>query len=102
MPGGKPSSFRADVPARHGMVFVAAYPPDPVAVDRDDDAARGGTDPAVRELVAGHDRTLRRSSCTCWKKPPGTPVTRTSCASSWTVRRAAEEGQPRRSLPRSA
>jgi len=40
------------------MVIVAPNPQDPVAVDGYDDAARGGADPAIRELVALHRLTL--------------------------------------------
>ena len=60
MPRGEPAALGARVPAGHRVVVVAAHADDPVAVDGHDDAARRRADPAVRELVALHDRTLRR------------------------------------------
>ena len=55
MPRREPSSLGTHVPARHRMVFVAADAHHAVPVDSHDDAARGGADPAVGELVALHE-----------------------------------------------
>src|SRR5690242_62149 len=40
------------------MFVVAAHAHDAIPLDRDDDPARGGTDPAVGALVACHRATL--------------------------------------------
>ena len=71
MPRGEPAALRAHVAAGHWIVLVAAHAHDLVAVDAHDDAARRRADPAVRELVAMHARTLRPGrhgrgrSCEC-------------------------------------
>ena len=54
MPRGQTPPLRAHVPARNRMVVVAAHPQHLIAVDRYDNAARGGADPAVRERFARH------------------------------------------------
>ncbi len=58
VPRREPTPLRTHVAARHGVVFVAAYAHDAVALDGHDDSARRRADPAVGELVARHDRTL--------------------------------------------
>ena len=54
MPLGEPAPFATRIPTGDGMFSVPAYPDHPPCLDRDDDPARRGTDPAERQLLSFH------------------------------------------------
>ena len=60
MPRCEAAPLGAHVATRDRVIVVAADPQHLVVVDRHDDPARRRADPAVRKLLAFHDRTLRR------------------------------------------